>query len=1099
MTCGACHTELRSTARFCDGCGTPVATGSPPEARDPRAYTPRHLAERILTLRSAVEGEHKQVTVLFADLKGSLGLAEAVDLETWHRIMNRFFAILCDGIHRFEGTINQFTGDGVMALFGAPIAHEDHAQRACFAALRVRDELRRYAGDLKRRHGIIFSVRMGLNSGEVVVGRIGDDLRMDYTAQGHTVGLAARMEQLADPGTTYLTSATAALVAGFCELRDLGDFDVKGVSEPVHVHELVGLGGLRTRFDASRERGLSRFVGRRDEIAQLESALESATQGRGRVVGVVGDAGVGKSRLCFEFTERCRSQGMTVRTAHAVAHGKLIPFLPLLEMLRSFFGVDEGDSDSEARQKIAGAVLLIDAGLTESLPLLFEFLGVPDPQQPISRLDPEARQERLIATVMKLVEAGSRREPLVFLLEDLHWADEASQAFLESLVEIAPRTRILLLLNFRPEYHAPWMGKDWYRALALAPLDDGAIRELLDDLLGDDPSTRELHESLCQQTRGNPFFAEEVVQSLLESGHLEGPKGNRRQVRSLERLRVPGSVESVLAARIDRLSERDKRLLQTAAVIGEHFAEPLLERVISLPEAEFFDSIRSLSSAGFLYQETLYPVAEYAFKHPLTREVAYRSQLEEPRARIHAAVGEAIEALHADKLDESAALVAHHAEAAGDRMNAARWHRRAAHWVGVSDVAAANRHWRAVMELSGDAPESAEQPVLGLSARIGLLGLSWRLGFSKEETARNFSSGVALAERIGDQTSIVMLDLGYAVYRGVIGDEEGQYRYGAEAAALADGLDNMPLALAARVVMATSLHFQGRIDEAIEVAGWAVSREPDDLAAAAVSFGLSPYTYILGLRGLLLALKGRYQEGAHDLERALGLAEAGDDAETVGCVHGFMVQHARCAGDTVNALAHAHQMVEVAERIGIPLLRVDAYLALGCAHALSARWNEAVAALERALEIVEARRILIGQKRRILAGLAEAYLGRGETERARHLAEELLAPKQRSRALLVELQAQLVMARALLGAEGAKAGEAVRAAISEAVFLVEKTGARAYAPEIHRVLSELAQVDDDDATRVRHLRQAQRLYREMAATGHAERIDRELSLDSDDG
>jgi class 3 adenylate cyclase/tetratricopeptide (TPR) repeat protein len=1071
----------------------------PAEARDPRAYTPRHLAERILTLRSAVEGEHKQVTVLFADVKGSLGLAEAVDLETWHRIMNRFFAILCEGIHRFEGTINQFTGDGVMALFGAPIAHEDHAQRACYAALQARGELRHYAGELKRSHGLTFSVRMGLNSGEVVVGRIGDDLRMDYTAQGLTVGLAARMEQLADPGTTYLSDATAALVSGFCELRDLGKFDVKGVREPVHVHELVGLGELRTRFDASRERGLSRFVGRRDEMETLESALESATRGRGSVVGVVGDAGVGKSRLCFEFSERCRSQGVTVRSAQAVAHGKLIPFLPLLEMLRSFFGVAEGDSDPEARQKIAGAVLLIDPGLTESLPLLFEFLGVPDPQQPISRLDPEARQERLVATVMKLVEAGSRREPVVFLIEDLHWADEASEAFLESLVEIAPRTRTLVLLNFRPEYQADWMKKSWYRALALAPLDDAAIRELLGDLLGDDPSTRELHEALCQQTRGNPFFAEEVVQSLLESGHLEGPKGRRLLVRSVERLRVPGSVQSVLSARIDRLGERDKRLLQTAAVIGEHFVEPLIERVMSLPEAEFCDSIRSLSSAGFIYQESLYPVAEYAFKHPLTREVAYRCQLSEPRARIHAAVGEAIEAFHADKLDESAALVAHHAEAAGDRMKAARWHRRAAIWVGARDVTAANRHWRAVMELCGDAPESAEQVELALTARIGLQLLAWRLGFSKEETARIFSSGVALAERSGDQSSIVMLSLGNAVYRGVIGDEEGQHRHGSEAAAIADGLGNLPLALAARVVMATSLHFQGRIDEAIGVADWAVSREPDDVAAAAAIFGMSPYTYILGLRGLLLALKGRFGEGARDLERALELADASADAEALGCVRGFSVQHARCAGDTVSALAHAHQMVEVAERTGIPLLRVDAYLALGSAHALGARWDEALAALERALGIVESRPILIGQKRRILAGLAEAYLGRGENERARHLAEELLALPRESRTLLVELQAQLVLARALLGAEGAKAAEAVQAAISEAVFLVETSGARAYEPEIHRVLGELAQIDGDEATRLRHLRQAQRLYHEMAATGHAERIDRELSLESEGG
>ena len=347
---------------------TPTA-GLPPPARDPRSYTPKHLADKILQSKSALEGERKQVTVLFADVKGSMELAEQLDPEEWHRILDRFFAILTEGVHRFEGTVNQYTGDGIMALFGAPIAHEDHAQRACYAALHLRDEIARYATEVKREHGVGFSTRMGINSGDVVVGTIGDDLRMDYTAQGHTVGLAQRMEALAAPDSCYLTAATAALVGGYFALDDLGEFRVKGVADPVRVHRLAGVGASRTRFDIARARGLSRFVGRAADLRTLEDALEQTAAGNGQVVGVVAEAGTGKSRLCFEFLERCRARGMRVYEGRAVAHGRNIPFLPILEVFRAYFGITGEDDDRSAREKIAGRMVLLDHGFADALPL----------------------------------------------------------------------------------------------------------------------------------------------------------------------------------------------------------------------------------------------------------------------------------------------------------------------------------------------------------------------------------------------------------------------------------------------------------------------------------------------------------------------------------------------------------------------------------------------------------------------------------------------------------------------------------------------------------------------------------------------------------
>ncbi len=644
------------------------------------------------------------MTVLFADVKGSMDLAEQLDPEAWHGIMDRFFHLLADGVHRFEGTVNQYTGDGIMALFGAPIAHEDHGQRACYAALHLQQELRRYADEVRLAHGLGFSVRMGLNSGEVVVGKIGDDLRMDYTALGHSVGLAQRMEQMADPGKALLTGHTARLVSGYFQLRDLGETRIKGLTDLLHVFELEGVGRLRTRLDVSHARGFSKFVGRQSEMA----ALERATTGNAQVVGVVAEPGTGKSRLCYEFAERCRAREIPVYDAHGVAHGKAIPLLPILEFFRGYFGITEQDAARAARDKIAGRLVLLEESLVEGLPLMFDFLGVPDAERPAPPLGPEARQRHVLDLIRRLARARSAREPAVFLFEDLHWFDRASDEFIESFVEIAPGNRTLMLLNFRPEYHAAWMQRSYYQQLPLLPLGPEAIKELFADLLGTDASLRPLTARVQERTGGNPFFIEEIAQSLVETGVVAGTRGAYRLLMPAAEVGLPATVQSVLAARIDRLPEREKRVLQTAAVIGEKFSEPILRRVADLGDGDLPAALHALMSGEFLYQEALYPEAEYAFKHPLTQEVAHRSQLAERRARVHAAVARTIEELEAQKLGERAALLAYHWEQAGDAREAAKWHRRAAEWVGLNNSAEALRHWGSVRQLLDTLPETPE-------------------------------------------------------------------------------------------------------------------------------------------------------------------------------------------------------------------------------------------------------------------------------------------------------------------------------------------------------------------------------------------------------
>jgi predicted ATPase/class 3 adenylate cyclase len=1096
--CPNCGLENPLRAKFCGKCASALSDLRPPEppssARDPRDYTPKHLAEKILTSKSALEGERKQVTVLFADVKGSLDLAEQVDPEEWHRILNRFFEILSDGVHRFEGTVNQYTGDGIMALFGAPIAHEDHAQRACYAALHLSEELRRYANALRLERGLNFSVRMGLNSGEVVVGKIGDDLRMDYTAQGHTVGLAARMEQLAEAGKIYLTEHTAALVSGFFQMEDLGRMETQGVREPVQVHELQGVGPMRTRLDVARASGFTRFVGRVPEMKTLETALESAEAGQGQVVGVVGEAGVGKSRLCFEFVERCRARGLDIYEAHCPAHGKTVPFLPALELMRGYFGITEQGPDTEARKKIAGTLLLLDDAFREALPLLFEFLGVPDPERPVPRMDPGARQRQLYAFVRRLIQAPREGGPGLIFVDDLHWIDAGSDAFLAQLVEAVSAARTLLLVNFRPEYQAAWMQKSYYQQIPLLPLGPEAIAELLTVLLGPDPGLAGLGDLIRERTGGNPFFIEEVVQSLAEAGALAGSKGAYKLVGPVEEIAIPATVQAVLGARIDRLAEREKHLLQTASVIGKEFAEPVLKSVADLPDVDLADALRVLMGAEFIHEASLYPDLEYAFRHPLTQEVAYRAQLGDRRARVHGAVAQAITELYPEKLDERAALVAHHWEGAGERLEAAQWHQRAAEWAGVRDPAEALRHWRQVRSLLEEVPESPETIGLGLMARIQILNFGWRLGIPEAEAARVFAEGKALAERSGNVHMLTLITGYYGSVKETAGEMEEGLSLHKEALRLAEQTGDVLLELGMEMILAFSLMQSGRLRESLALSERAIARASDDPTLGFEILGFCPALAASFCRVTVLGYQGRSKEALRDLDRTIQLAQEHGDTEVLGWAHGAYSQIAFIKGEHRGELGHARQALDIAEKTGSALSRILARWALGVAQVVNEEWQEARETLEAALAVArETRAALLGEAH-MLALLAETYLALGEESRAREAANEAVSVARRRRVRIYECEVHVARARVLLATEGARAREAIEAALAEASTLVQETGAKCWEPFIHEERAALARLLGDDATHQRELREAHRLFTEVEATGHAERLAKELGI-----
>ncbi len=1090
--CRSCGVELPDGARFCPQCAHP-ARGSardarPDVSRDPRAYTPKHLTEKILRSRSALEGERKQVSVLFADVKSSTALAEQLDAEEWHRILDRFFGILTEGVHRFEGTVNQYTGDGIMALFGAPIAHEDHAQRACYAALWLRDALRRHSDELRLSQGLDFAARMGIHSGEVVVGKIGDDLRMDYTAQGHTVGLAARMESLAPPGGVCVSEATARLVSGYVSLSDLGASQVKGASEPVQVFELEGIGAIRSRFELARARGLSRFVGREDDMAVLERALAQARAGNGQVVGVVAEAGGGKSRLCFEFVERCRARGLSVLQGSAVAHGRNIPFLPILQILRQYFGIGEQEGDRAARERIAGGLLLIDEGLREFLPVVFDFMAVSDPERPARGVDPDARQRQLFNVMRRVV--GRGEGAAVTFIEDLHWIDAGSEAWLEQMVEAAAGANTLLLVNFRPEYHAAWMQKSWYRQLPLLPLSPEAIGELLRDLLGKDASLAGLAAALHARTAGNPFFAEEIVQNLIEAGSLEGSRGAYRLVTPVEDLEVPASVQSVLAARIDRLGEREKQALQAASVIGREFTEPILAAVLGWPEGDLSGALQALESGEFVYEQSLYPVAEYAFKHPLTQEVALGSQLRERRARTHAAVARALETAHEGRLDEHAALLAHHYETAGETLEAARWHRRAADWLLKSSFTESVTHWKRVYELARSAPSTPESMGLRVDACGRLVLQSVFVGLPEDERDRLAEEGRELAERVGDRPALFLLEYGLATSRILSGGScEGALAPARRALEIAKDLD-LGMQVVARFQLGNCLLHLGRLSEAMRVTEEALELAGADLELGARVLPMSIPNFALWQKGSLLMWTGHPREAAACFERSLEVASERSEHAVMSVVNDYSGSALEeLTGASQQSLTRSLRAVEQAERSGSPFFLLYARLYLGWAQLMHGQVAEALESLLHADHVQ--RELGIGTVQWNLGQglLAEAHLAAGDSASARTVANRCTAERD---TWVFELRAHLSRSRVLRALDGADARTEIDASLGRAELLLAWSGALAFAPFIVEERARLAAVLGDAEAAADLLRRARALFAEVDATGHVERLGAEL-------
>jgi class 3 adenylate cyclase/tetratricopeptide (TPR) repeat protein len=662
LRCPHCDKALPVSAKFCNDCGNdltkPIET-VPIDYSEPQSYTPKHLTDKILTNRSSIVGERKLVTVLFADVTNYTAMAEKLDPEEVHQIMDSCFKILMDEIHKYEGTINQFTGDGVMALFGAPVAYEDHAQRACYVALSIQKSIINFEEIVKKDYNIEFKMRIGINSGLVVVGSIGDDLRMDYTAIGDTTNLAARMESTATPGTILVSRHTYKLTKDFFEYKSLGKIEVKGKKEPQEVFELIKMGEIGTRIGASVAKGLTRFVGRKNSMSALKEAYDKTNSGFGQLVEIVGEAGVGKSRLIHEFKRSLPKDKNAYLEGRCLYHGRSIAYLTIIDIVKKYFDIKESDHESLIKIKMKEKLLQLDNRLNSCLPPLHDLLSLKVEDEVYLQLESQQRREKIFVAVRDLFVRENQKQPLILVVEDLHWIDKTSEQFLEYMIERLANVQILLILLYRHEYKHQWKSKSQYHKIGLDHLTNKSSIELIRAILDDCEIAPEIENIILNRASGNPLFIEELTLNLLENGSIEKHDDQCVLARKGSEIQVPDTVQGIIAARIDRIEENHKRIMQLASVIGREFAYRILQSITGMKE-DLKSHLFNLQVLEFIYEKSIFPELEYIFKHALTQEVAYSSLLLKRRKKIHKRIGQAIEEIYTDRLEEFYEILAYH-------------------------------------------------------------------------------------------------------------------------------------------------------------------------------------------------------------------------------------------------------------------------------------------------------------------------------------------------------------------------------------------------------------------------------------------------------
>ena len=1017
--CSRCRHENPPKARFCSSCGAPLAIA---------------------------EGERKHATVMFADVVGSTELVAGLDPEQAMERLQPAVAVMCGAVKRFDGTVVRVLGDGIMALFGAPLAQEGHALLACEAALAIQAELPAGQSAL--------SVRIGLHSGPVVSSVLASDPTGEMGAHGFTVHLASRLQGAAEPGGICLSEDCYRFVRPYCDVSPLGRRAFKGIPELIEAYSLLG---LKPAVASQQFRGtnLTSFRGRDREFATLQRGLACTERGETVVIGISGSPGSGKSRLCYEFAEWCRSRLIPVLEARAQVYGHATPLQPVIEFLRLLLRLSAADEPALARQKISQRLMSLTPTFQADLSLLYDFLGVPDTRQLPLQLNPKTRHARLLDIVRHLVrDEGAATS--VIIIEDLHWLDEASEDFVTTLVEAVAGTQTMLVLNYRPSYTAVWMKWSYFQEFALAELSRSQTEGLVEELIGSRPDLHEVRQRVSERSGGNPFFAEELVRSLAENGVIQGAAGDYSSGFAVGRASLPATVEAVIGERIDRLGEDEKSLLQIAAIIGKDFPYVIVQQVSGAENLKLENVLTRLCAVNLIQEQATIEQRQFGFRHPLIQEVAYNTQLKTRRSVLHSAVAKAMEGFYRDRLDEFAGLIAYHYEAAGQLIQAANYEARAAMWVGSTSPAPAIRHWKKVDALMRDQERSTANDALRIMAGGQIAWLGWREGMTADE-AKPFIEKALSWARDTDDTLIPLLIFVEARITAASGGAADDYvERVRQALHLHRQKANAGRIATLNCALSQAYGWAGLLNEALAANDAAMKGSADVERFDNQFLGYNVEHWIMSLRGRILLRLGRLAEAQEWLDRMLRIEQALMDPAVQFIPHLGYVDLAWCRRDAELAQRHAARVHELAQKHGSPYLRVFSLTASGIARVVGKDFAGAIRDFNDCLVLARSAKAALEYEPETLASLADCYCATGEFHSAIAFAREAIDVARARSARLAECRASIACAAALLGRDGAAQLANAEALLGQAEHLIARSGAKIFEPLLERARKRIS-------------------------------------------
>jgi class 3 adenylate cyclase/tetratricopeptide (TPR) repeat protein len=1008
LKCPKCKAAIPFSRKFCGECGHKLFEPSEIpfiDYSEPKSYTPKFIADKILTSRSSIEGERKLVTVLFGDVANYTSIAERLDPEDVHQIMDGCLKILMDEIHQHEGTVNQFTGDGVMALFGAPVSHEDHAERACYTALSIQRALKNYSEKIKHDYGVSFYMRIGLNSGPVVVGSIGDDLRMDYTAVGDTTNLAARMQSIADSGTILVSKNTYRLAKDFFEFDSLGKIEIKGKEQPQETYKLIRTGEIETRIKASVAKGLTKFVGRKNSMAALKEPWEKVLSGSGQVVGIVGEAGVGKSRLLLEFIRQLSKDDYTYLEGRCLHYGNRMPYLPIIDILKAYFDIKDGDQKIRVKRKLKNIICGLDKQLTFTLPSIQELLSLEIEDEKYLNLAPGQKKILIFEAIRDLFLRESERKPLILAVEDLHWIDKISEEFISHLIDWLPNKNILLILLYRLEYTHQWESKSYYNRIGLSQLGQVSSCQLVQAILEGNKVAPELNELIISQTDGNPLFVEELTHSLLERRSIQKKNNQYVLTEKVSKIHIPGKLQGIIASRVDRIEEKHKHVMQVASVIGREFAYRLLRTIMDMPEG-IKSYLLNLQRLEFILEKRLLPELEYIFKHALTQEIVYNSLLQKKRKKIHEKTGHAIETLYSGNLEEYYELLAYHYSLSDNRDKTLKFLYSACQKaIKFNAMNEAMEYFEEAMKLLDRMPDNKKNQKL----RISLIVNQWPaflmlFRFPEQYDLLNLYKHVAI--KLRDQELLAEFYNRKGHIEMWFGDFDHSVENRGKAYEIFKAIENIKGTANACIGLQWNYLYKGDYNEVFEFR---------DKTLKLMEIQFTPYEYVYAVLGASYAYiaLGRWKESLEEANNGLRIAEKFSDNSLLAVAALHVCRVYILKGDIDKAVEYGEMALQKAPTPGD---KTWAQSVLAWAWIFSGKLDQAIDFWAGLAPLMKAVRYEPGAVQ-VMALLSEGYLSADELDKAKTTLEECVELAERYGMKLYLGRSHCLLAEAILKTE----------------------------------------------------------------------------------